>query len=204
MGTGEEQSKWCKGSHRLPPVDFSLASLWATPVPQFCCWAWCSMAWNILACWSQLSWPCALPASCPSQTTCCGGRVRNRQPWFCVSTIWQQLKHRCVINTVLVTNLNHSIVQPALERAELHPSQTQHMGHIAGDLTWSPNACESDNAACIEDLSTAWNESWFNSEALLNTTCVQTIRRPFTKYYRFKIADRRENWDNRCDNTGHC
>lgn len=37
------------------------------------------------------------------------GSVRNRMPQYCASAIQQQLKHWCVIDTVLITDLNSAL-----------------------------------------------------------------------------------------------
>lgn len=81
----------------------------------------------ILVTSGQLPWLCLLPASCAPPAYLRRGRGRNR-PWSCTSTAQQQLKHGCVFNVVLVTNLKQYHVG-CCEENLLHPSQTQYNLH---------------------------------------------------------------------------
>lgn len=50
-------ANWC-------PASLLTMATMENSVPQFYCWAWCHMAWNIsLTSWGQLSWLSPFPAS---------------------------------------------------------------------------------------------------------------------------------------------
>lgn len=50
------------------------------------------------------------------QTTLGGDRVGKKKPGCCTSTLQQQLKQCCVINTLLATDLKHSTMQTAIKK----------------------------------------------------------------------------------------
>lgn len=66
------------------------------------------------------SWPLG-HSSQPNHWKC---RVGNRSPGCCASAAQQQqLKHWCVVNTALVTSLNHSIIWAALKNIRSIPAK---------------------------------------------------------------------------------
>lgn len=70
-----------------------------------------------------------LPVSHPNYLSIpsCGSRIRKRErgtcTWHCTSTVQQQPKHRCVINTVLVTNPKHTTVRAAAKNVNSIPDR---------------------------------------------------------------------------------
>lgn len=106
--------KWVMQKQSVPqadqcPICFERTIL----LLSFYCWAWCSTAWNMpMVSLDQLSWLHPLPDSCTPSTFLLGGQSgKKRKPWFCASTVQQPPKHGYVINTLLVTNPKHSMIQ---------------------------------------------------------------------------------------------
>jgi len=81
--------------------------------PSFYWWAWHHMLWDIpLVSWGHLFQLGLLPISCaPPAYSLAGHCEKQKRPWHNVSAVQQQLKHPCVINTVLDTNPKHSTIQ---------------------------------------------------------------------------------------------
>lgn len=66
----------------------------------------------------QPSQLCLLPASCPHPAYLLGGQSdKQRKHRHCAGTVHQYLKHQCVINTVLVTNVKHGNIWAAMKEA---------------------------------------------------------------------------------------
>ena len=79
--------------------------------PSFYCWAWCPMVWDIpLVILGHLSWLCALPVPCAPPIPLLV-RQKQKSPWLCASTALQQLKHWCVVTSILIKNPRHCITQ---------------------------------------------------------------------------------------------
>lgn len=83
---------------------------WSAPLDnslQFINWPWCSMVWNnSLASLYQVLWLCSVSAFL------CSSSLEEHNPlkipWLYPNTVQEQLKHECVINTVLMINPKHS------------------------------------------------------------------------------------------------
>ena len=107
----------------LPPADCctvrlqTKAALEKLPPPGFM--GEYDVMWHGISLWSVwVSCPACVPASLlPTPLLLAKGqREEQRRFWYCMSTAQQQLKHWCVTNAVLVTNLKHSTIQAAMEK----------------------------------------------------------------------------------------
>lgn len=126
-------TNWCKGiTHHLPPADQCPASHWAIatldqlPSVLLLRMMLCGMEHPFGQWWS--AGPAVLPPSLQSCCWECGQHEKQRWPWFCASTAQQLLKHSCINNTALVTNLNLSTIQAAVKKSTSISARTSTPG----------------------------------------------------------------------------
>lgn len=99
------KAKWCKSRHALPPTS-------AQPLSNFIA-KHGVIGHGIPLLSAGASSPGLINLLLTLSLLVRDGEQSKKQrwPWFCKNTAQQQLKHWCVINTVLVTILKHSTTQ---------------------------------------------------------------------------------------------
>lgn len=120
-----------------PPTNPCLARPWAAAAlethPQFYCWAWHSMVWDISsACWGQLSWPCPLTPLVPPQwgTPRPGAQREEQKALALCKHCSATTNHQCVIDTVWVTSFKHSTIHTGCCEESSHPTT-----HLKGRMS---------------------------------------------------------------------
>ena len=81
---------------------------------RFTQWLW--LGTSSSSCWWWQTSICTLPRT-SSWAICPPGQCeKQRRPWHSANSVQPQLKHRCVINTVFITNPKHSTIRAAVKK----------------------------------------------------------------------------------------
>lgn len=137
------QHKWCTAWFLttcwfVPSQSLRSRFPHSSPLPQFYCSAWGHMVWNIpLANWGQLSWLCPLQLLVQPQPCFLAGQENLKNPWLSVSPAQHQLKHQCVIDTILILNSKHSHVPVTKKKIMSIPAKTRTFFKCAFEMAQS-------------------------------------------------------------------
>lgn len=83
----------------------------------------------------------------------------QKSPWSCVSTVHQQLKCPCVVNTVLDTNPKHSPIQATMKNINSLAAITSTMiqpGLKSSRVFWKSPLAAAEKAACLNCACPRW------------------------------------------------
>lgn len=111
-----------------------------SPTLQFYSFITCHKVWNIpLPCLGWLSWCCPLGILCPPYWQDSMRSTEMETPLALCSTAQQQLKHQCIINTVLLKP-NYSIISDNIKKIISVSAETRTEGDSWGHIhRWWPH-----------------------------------------------------------------
>lgn len=128
-----------------------------SPTLQFYSFITCHKVWNIpLPCLGWLSWCCPLGILCHPYWQDSMRSTEMETPLALCSTAQQQLKHQCIINTVVLPKPNYSIISDNIKKIISVSAETRtegdSWGHIIINHMWF---C--DSVIFTGDDHTTWN-----------------------------------------------